>query len=206
MATSFLYQVVWLKVDRKKQEITYLCFIKGILFCWDCWRLRSRYYSWIWKSSGLRSLAVERMIARLVGEAQPFSTGWTCLSPPTPNFQTLVKHVPRLECNLWRGGIFKGRLGKKCFLSYNPLSSHFSSFILLRTEPLRIMGSKKSWITKILKEWSLGALVVKGASLLAPPAHPRNSWHHLLVSDALKKDNDWKPTEILGSYHQKNLS
>lgn len=88
------------------------------------------------------------------------------ITPTVPNSQSLVKHVPRLECNC--GGGFKGRLGKKCFLSYSPLSGHFCSFILLRTEPLRIMGSKKSWITKILKEWTLGGLVMKGASLLHP--------------------------------------
>ena len=83
-----------------------------------------------------------------------------------PNSQSLVKQVPRLECNC--GGGVKGRPGKKCFLPCSPLSGHFSSFILLRTEPLRIMGSKESWITKILKEWSLGGLVIKGASLLYP--------------------------------------
>ena len=83
-----------------------------------------------------------------------------------PSSQSLVKHVPRLECDC-EGG-FKGRLGKKCFLSYSPLSGHLCSFIFLRTELLRIMGSKKSWITKILKEWSLGGLVMKGASLLHP--------------------------------------
>lgn len=62
-------------------------------------------------------------------------------------------------------------------------------------------GSKNSRTTKFLKEWFLASLVIKGASLPY-----RNSWHHLLVSNALKKTTAESPLKSWGSSHQKTLS
>lgn len=57
------------------------------------------------------------------------------------NSQPLVNHFLRLECNLWREGIFRVD-GKKCFQFCNlfPLFLHYS----LEDRAINNNGSKKS--------------------------------------------------------------
>lgn len=64
---------------------------------------------------------------------------------------------------------------------------HFSSFILLRTRPLRTMGLRGAKLTKILRKWSLGSLVIKEANL---PTQKFLALTFSSVKDVLKKDGD----------------